>query len=212
MGVRSTPVSPSTSASVVAAARTSSAAVLWGGLPWTKSREDIRSTPTRPPLPQALRPAPVYPEAFISRSGNRCHGPRARRPSRTTWAVGGAGSVGNELGVLVPRHPRPPATTPHQGGHPGEEGPGRQPQEEGQPGRPSGHFRRRALPQAQHRRATDQQAEGPAWHHHTLRQDARELPRRPRTPCLDDADRRSLASSRLITTSHRPRCAVPQRW
>lgn len=40
------------------------------------------------------------------------------------------------LGLLVPRQPRLPAQAPHQGGHPGEEGPGRQPQEEGQPGRP----------------------------------------------------------------------------
>ncbi|WTB19578.1 hypothetical protein OG293_00910 [Streptomyces sp. NBC_00829] len=31
-------------------------------------------------------------------------------------------------------------TTPHQGGHPGEEGPGRQPQEEGKPRRPPRPF------------------------------------------------------------------------
>ncbi|GAA3599702.1 hypothetical protein GCM10022419_099480 [Nonomuraea rosea] len=64
--------------------------------------------------------------------------------------------------LLLLRQSRLPAQTPHQG---------RQPEEEGWQGRPAGQPRRRRLQGPQHRRASDQQAEGLAGHRHPLRQD-----------------------------------------
>jgi hypothetical protein len=72
-----------------------------------------------------------------------------------------------------------------------------EPQEEGQPRRQARQPRRRPLQGTKHRRAPDHPTEGLARHRHTLRQDARELPRWPRTSRLNDLARRPLASSRF---------------
>ncbi|MFJ9847027.1 hypothetical protein ACIRYZ_42680 [Kitasatospora sp. NPDC101155] len=56
----------------------------------------------------------------------------------------------------------------HQGRHPGEDRPGRQPQEEGRQGWSASRPRRRALQGPEHRRAPDQQAEGLAGHRDSI--------------------------------------------
>lgn len=78
-------------------------------------------------------------------------------------------------GLLLPRQPRPPAQAPYQGGHPGEGGPGYQPQEEGGGWRSARPPRRRSLQGAQHRRTSDQQTQGLARRRHPLRQDPGQL-------------------------------------
>ena len=81
------------------------------------------------------------PLAFVLTAGQAADSPQfipvlkkvrvraARRPSPHPARRGRRGQ-----GLLVPRQPRLPAQTRHQGSHPGEEGPGRQPEEEGPPG------------------------------------------------------------------------------
>ncbi|WP_353963401.1 transposase [Streptomyces sp. NBC_00140] len=61
---------------------------------------------------------------------------------------------------------------------------------EGLQGRPARQPRHRPLQREEHRRASDQQAQGLARHRHPLRQDPRQLPRRPPPARLDDLDQR----------------------
>ncbi len=78
-------------------------------------------------------------------------------------------------------------------------------EEEGREGRPAHQPRRRSLQGTEHRRAPDQQTEGLARNRHPLRQETRELPRRPPPPRRNDLDRRPPEGRRLITT---PACSA----
>lgn len=112
-------------------------------------------------------------------------------------------AAAGEKGVLIPHQPRLPAQTQHQSGYPGESRPERQPKEEGQLGRPPGQPRRHALQGPQHRRANNQQVQGVARAGHPLRQEARELHRRP-PPTRIHHLAPQPAGPCMIRTPHRP--------
>ncbi len=131
-------------------------------------------------------------------------GTRARRPTPHPGRTRGRGQ-----GVLVPRRPRPPAQTPYQGGHPGEEGPGRQPEEVFQRW-PTRQSRRRSPQGAEHRRTPDQQAQDMARHLHPIRQDSRQLPRRSPPARLDDLDQGPHQDHPRQQDSDALRCRTPR--
>lgn len=57
---------------------------------------------------------------------------------------------------------------------------------------------------SEHRRAPDQQAQGLARQRHPIRQDPRELPRRPTPGRLDDLDQRPHPNTPMTTTGYAP--------
>jgi hypothetical protein len=81
-------------------------------------------------------------------------------------------------GVLLTRHPRPPAQTRNPGGHPDPARPARPLTSQGQPWWQATGLRPRRLPPAQHPRAVHQPSEAVARPGHPIRQDRDHLPRR----------------------------------
>lgn len=106
--------------------------------PLTRRADQQGPRGSRPPLP----PTGLHPHPGTGRrqppvrpGPGQGPGPRPGRPPPHPPRRGGW-----RQGVLLPRQPRPPARTRHQGRHPGEEGPGGQPEERGRRGgRPVTH-------------------------------------------------------------------------